>query len=132
MTVREQAIQLKLEKAKEAMTEIDFLIEKKYYNTAINRLYYSCFHATKALLLTKDLTSKTHKGVVILLHKHFVEENLFDKERANFFAKLMDERNDSDYGDFLIVSFEDVKPFILPAKEYLNYTIGLINSIQNK
>jgi uncharacterized protein (UPF0332 family) len=132
MTIREQAIQLKIEKAKEMMGEVDFLIEKKYFNTAINRLYYSCFHATKALLLTMDLTPKTHKGVVTLLHKQFVNENLFDKDKATFFSQLMEERNEDDYGDFLIISYEDIEPFIIPGKEYLNYTVSLINSIQNK
>lgn len=121
MTVRDQAIQLKLRKAIEAMNEIDFLIEKKFFNTAINRLYYGCFHATKALLLTKDLTSKTHKGVITLLGQHFVTENLFDKEKATFFSQLMDQRNDSDYGDYLILEKREIEKYIEPARQYFQY-----------
>lgn len=130
MTEREQAIQLKIEKAKKIMAEVDILLEKKLYNTTVTRLYYSCFEVTKALLLTKDLTTKTHKGIATLLHKHFVEEKLFAKDKAAFFSTLMDERNDADYGDFYIMDYEAIEPLISPAKEYLNYVVNLINSMQ--
>ncbi len=72
------AIELKLTKAKALMDEVDFQLKNEYYNTAINRLYYSCFHATKALLLTQDIVTKTHSGVSTLLHQHFVLPDLFD------------------------------------------------------
>ena len=124
MTVRDQAIQLKLKEAVAAMSEIDFLIEKKFFNTAINRLYYGCLHATKALLLTKDLTSKTHKGVITLLSQHFVNENLFTKEMATFFSQLMDERNDSDYGDYVISEKKEIEKYIEPAIRYFQYVIS--------
>jgi uncharacterized protein (UPF0332 family) len=58
MTNKDDAIRLKLKKARSFMNEVDFLVNSKFYLTAINRLYYSCFHATKALLLTKDLVQK--------------------------------------------------------------------------
>ena len=46
-----QSIQLKLRKAKALLSEADILFQNKFYSTVINRLYYSCFHATKAILL---------------------------------------------------------------------------------
>lgn len=60
MNPNQEIIQLKLAKAKQLFNEVNVLIDNSFYNTAINRLYYSCFHATKALLLTKDLIPKTH------------------------------------------------------------------------
>lgn len=50
---RQQAIQLKLLKAKSLLNEANVLFENKFYSTVINRLYYSCFHATKACCLQK-------------------------------------------------------------------------------
>jgi uncharacterized protein (UPF0332 family) len=92
MSQREQAIQLKIDKAIASMEEVDIHLKNKFYITAINRLYYGCFHITKALLLTKDLAPKTHSGTSHLLHQHFVSQKLFDKALANFFGKLMQER----------------------------------------
>jgi len=130
MTEKEEAITLKLKKADALMSEIPVLLQNKFYETAINRIYYSCFHATKALLLKKDLTTKTHSGVVSVLHEHFVQKNLFDKDQAAFFSKIMQERNEDDYSDFIVKSFDSVEFFIEPARNYLEYVKGVINQIE--
>ena len=82
MTDKELAIKLKIDKAKVLMNEVEILIENNFYNTAVSRLYYSCFHVTRALLLTKELTPKTHSGVISMLHEHFVSEGNFDEKHA--------------------------------------------------
>ncbi len=126
MSRRDEAIKIKMEKSAAFMGEVDTLLQNKFYNTLINRLYYSCFHATKALLLTKDLVSKTHSGVVSLLNQKFVFENTFDKQHAAFFKKLMEERVEDDYGDFMIANEKEVIGFIEPAKQYVEYVSKLI------
>lgn len=123
------AIELKLKKAQALIDEVDFQLENKYYNTAINRLYYGCFYATKALLLTKDLVPKTHSGVSTLLHQKFVLTGLFDATHASFFNKLMNERNDEDYSDLMITDLEEIDEFIEPAKEYFTYTTSIVRNI---
>jgi uncharacterized protein (UPF0332 family) len=86
------AIEPKLAKAKNLLAEVDVLVQHKFYMTAINRLYYRCCHVTKALLLTKDLISKSHSGTVSMLHQYFVQEGVFDFNQASFFSRLMQER----------------------------------------
>ena len=127
MTDKELAIKLKIDKAKVLMNEVEILIENNFYNTAVSRLYYSCFHATRALLLTKELTPKTHSGVISMLHKHFVSEGNFDEKHAAFFSRLMKERIEDDYNDFIIKDLEEIAAYILPAKEYLSYIISLVS-----
>ena len=126
MRRRIEAIKLKLNKAKAFLSEVNTLLENKFYRTAIHTLYYSCFHATKALLLTKDIAPKTHSGTAHLLHQHFVLPGLFDKEKASFFGRLMDKRIDSDYGDSLITESSEVEAYIEPAKEYFQYVTKLV------
>ena len=123
---KKASIKLKLQKAKLLLSEISILQQHQLNATIINRLYYSCFHATKALLLTKDLIPKTHSGVVAMLHKHFVSEGLFDIEKAAFFNRLLQERIDDDYSDLLSVDEETANEFIEPAKEYINNIEELI------
>jgi uncharacterized protein (UPF0332 family) len=108
------------------------LIEHEFYSTAINRIYYACFHATKAILLVKDIIPKTHSGVVAMLHKHFVSEELFDIEKASFFSKLMQERVDDDYSDHVIVTKQIVEEFFERAKEYVDYIQRLIEQGSNE
>lgn len=123
--VKKAAVQLKLEKAKSYYAEVEVLIEHQFYSTAINRLYYSCFHATQALLLSKDLITKTHNGVVAMLHTHFVLKSLFDPNKAAFLSELMRQRSDADYGDFIIHEKETVQQFIVGAKEYIDMLSNL-------
>jgi uncharacterized protein (UPF0332 family) len=126
------SIQLKLEKAKSLLAEIDVLTEHEFYSTAINRIYYACFHSTKALLLTKDIIPKTHNGVVAMLHKYFVLEGLFDIEKASFFSRLMQERVDDDYSDLAIISKALVEEFFILSKDYVDYIQKLIAQNANE
>jgi uncharacterized protein (UPF0332 family) len=128
MTEKELAIKLKIDKAQKLMNEVDILIQNKFYNTAVSRLYYSCYPVTRALLLTIDLTPKTHSGVISSLHKNFVSVGKFESKHASFFARLMQERIQDDYNDFIIEGLEEVEPYINPAKEYLSYVISLIQN----
>ncbi len=126
MSRRDDAIKFKMKKSAAFMMEAETLFKNKFYNTLISRLYYSCFHATKALLLTKDLVSKTHSGTVSLLNQKFVKENNFDAGQAAFFQSLMKERVQSDYDDFIIIDELRVIDFIEPSKKYVEYVYNLI------
>lgn len=126
MSRRNEAIKFKMKKSAVFMLEADTLFKNKFYNTLVSRLYYSCFHATKALLLTKDLVSKTHSGTVSLLNQKFVKENNFDSGHAAFFQNLMKKRVHSDYDDFIIIDEAQVIGFLEPSKQYVKYVSKLI------
>lgn len=126
MTQKEKAIQLKLNKAQALLGEVDILLQNQLFGTAINRLYYSCYHITKALLLTKDLVPKTHSGVATMLNQFFVLPGFFEQSQAAFFSRLMHERIDDDYNDFLITEYDEIKDFIEPAKAYFEYVKQLL------
>jgi|ERR1051326_1893397 uncharacterized protein (UPF0332 family) len=122
----QQAIELKLRKAKALLSEANVLFENKFYATVINRLYYGCFHATKALLLTKDLIPKTHSGVITLLHQHFVQTGKFDFGQASFYSRLMQQRIEEDYSDNITEDEETTDELIAPAQDYVSYIEKLI------
>jgi len=54
-------------KLKSARTELD----EKLYEEAVGAAYYAMFHAAKAVLLSKGISPKTHKGVITELSKEF-------------------------------------------------------------
>lgn len=126
---KRNAILLKLKKANVFLNEADILFQNKFYATVINRLYYSCFHATKALLLTEDIIPKTHSGVINQLHLHFVQTKRFDMQQASFFSRLMQERVEDDYSDIIEEDAENTKEFIEPAKKYVAYLEMLVSNI---
>ena len=61
-------ITYRLEQARESLEEAGILLEHEYGNTFVNRLYYACFYAVSALLLTRGLSSAKHSGIRSLFH----------------------------------------------------------------
>ena len=126
MSRKQASIQLKLAKAKSLLDEVPVLLAHQFYNTAVNRAYYACFHATKALLLTKDVSPKTHSGVVHQLHLHFVKNGLFHADQAAFFSNIMHERIEDDYNDEAFTNPDAVQKFVESATAYVTYIETLI------
>ena len=52
----------RLQRAKETIHEVEVLIENKFFNTAINRMYYACFYAVGALLVKHGIETSSHSG----------------------------------------------------------------------
>ena len=59
---KDEYIKYRFQRAEESLDDALILIENKKWNTAINRLYYSCFYAVIALLLNNDIETRTHDG----------------------------------------------------------------------
>ena len=58
-------VQYRLDRAHEALAEASLLLDSGHANTGVNRLYYACFYAVSALLLTKGLTATSHSGLSV-------------------------------------------------------------------
>lgn len=56
----------RLNSAKSLLDEIKDHIERGYYNTAMNRMYYACFYAVSGLLLQSEIDGvKSHEEVYV-------------------------------------------------------------------
>jgi hypothetical protein len=82
----------RLNRADESLEEALILLERDHINTFVNRLYYACFYAVTALLLSKVLSSSKHSGVRALFHQNFVKNGLINKEMGKYYDKLFDTR----------------------------------------
>ena len=122
-----EAMRFHLSKAFQLMDDVEVLMQNGRYTSIISRLYYACFHAASALLLTHVLTSKTHKGLHVLLHQHLVLSGILARSQAKFFARLFEERMEDDYGDFYIADKDDVASYIDPAKGFISNIENIIN-----
>lgn len=49
----------RLNSAKSLLDEIKDHIERGYYNTAMNRMYYACFYAVSGLLLQSEIDAES-------------------------------------------------------------------------
>jgi uncharacterized protein (UPF0332 family) len=124
---RKKLVQYKILKARETFNEVQILIENKLWNTAINRLYYSCFYAVISLLVDKEIYTQTHAGVRQMFGFHFIKSGIISKEQGQFFTDIFDMRQTGDYDDYIEFEKEDVLDLIEPANNLISRIEQLIN-----
>lgn len=97
---RKNLIDYRLSRAIETIEEAQYNADGKYYNTAVNRLYYAAYYAASALMLANGLSATSHAGIKTMLSLHFVRKGLLDVEYGRTFLTLFENRQSGDYEDF--------------------------------
>ncbi|MBS3967993.1 MAG: HEPN domain-containing protein [Truepera sp.] len=116
----------RLDRANESIREADLLLEAGYANAGVNRLFYACFYAVSALLLTKGHSSPKHSGVRALFHQKIVKPGLVEVAMGHLYDRLFDSRQKSDYVDLVKFDLADVKPWVAEVKAFVGKIEGLI------
>ncbi|MBU0488405.1 MAG: HEPN domain-containing protein [Bacteroidetes bacterium] len=116
---RMELVKYRIAKSKETYKEVAILVENKLYNTAVNRLYYACYYAVIALLISKEISATTHAGVRSMFGLHFVKSGIVEKNLGKFFSDIFDMRQTGDYEDFIEFTQEDVLDLLEPAEKLI-------------
>jgi uncharacterized protein (UPF0332 family) len=125
-------VNYRLQRAKETLKEAETMIEKGFYNAAVNRYYYACYYAVIALLLKNDIMPQTHQGVKQMFALHFIRTGIIDNKYSQFYSQLFNDRISGDYDDFLLYNYDKVSPLGLKAEDFiLTIEKELINFINS-
>jgi uncharacterized protein (UPF0332 family) len=116
-------INYRFNRAKETLLETETLVEKGFYNAAVNRLYYACYYAVIALLVKHQITANTHAGVKQMLGSHFVVTGKLTAKYGRFYSQLFNDRITGDYDDFITYDQEMIDQLFPNANEFI-YAIG--------
>lgn len=124
---RTAIISYRMTKARDTLTEAKGIASLKFWNAVANRLYYSCYYATGALLIANNFTAQTHSGVIHLLGLHFIKTGRISKEAGKLYSRLYELRQSGDYDDMFYLEEEDVKPLIDRVEWYVDELKKIIN-----
>ena len=113
-------IKLYISHAKAAFKDAQILANNRRWSGCANHLYYACFHCITGLLYKYKINPKTHKGLDMQFHLHFIKTGKMPKEYGDLFADLMRMRNDSDYGEWQDLTEKNVKPLIPMVKKFIS------------
>lgn len=58
---RKDIVRYRMENAQKMMTEVKSHIDNGFYNTAANRMYYACYYAASALLISDGVVTNPTK-----------------------------------------------------------------------
>jgi len=117
--MKNDVIQYRRERAKETLAEASILIANNKLLAAVNRIYYAVFYEVSALLLIEDIVSAKHSGVRGYFNKHFIKTGLIAKEYGDFYNKIFEFRQKSDYEDFVEFEEERVKDWFLKGEDFI-------------
>jgi uncharacterized protein (UPF0332 family) len=126
-SIKQDYINYRINSAKETLEAARLLAENKHWNSAINRLYYSCFYIISALLYTYDINANSHAGLKHQFTLHFIKSGLIDKELGRVFVELFDWRQKGYYGDFYDFDKEKTMPLFNPVETLISTIESLIS-----
>ena len=105
-----------------ALEELDIaslLVERQHYRTSISRSYYSMYYAAQALLLSQNIDTSTHKGLIRLFSLHFVKTGQFSPEWSNTLKTAYDLRQLSDYDTDFTGTLADADMMLEKANTFI-------------
>ena len=115
-----------IEKAKKFMKSAKLLLDVDDFDSSASRIYYAMHYMVEALLLTKNLRIKSHRGLISIFGKEFIKTKILPKEVGRQLKDAFDKRQIGDYEISVNINKEDVEKlleigqdFIEKLKEYL-------------
>lgn len=116
---RDALIQYRLQRAKDTLSESEKIIELGFTNSSVNRLYYACYYAIVALLISEGIQTHTHVGTKQMFSLHFIRNNRISKESGRFYSQLFNERITGDYDDFISYDLQTVNELFEKSKKLI-------------
>ncbi|HNW52437.1 MAG TPA: HEPN domain-containing protein [Prolixibacteraceae bacterium] len=120
-------IQLRLKQAREAIADVDFLIQNDRMILAINRIYYGMFYSLLALAIQYDFKTSKHAQLIGWFNKEFVKNKKIEPRFSKMVQSAFNARSDGDYGVFsefskeeVLIRFEEMKEFIVEIENYIS------------
>lgn len=124
---RTEYVKYRIESAYETFDAAKVLAEHEYWNSAVNRLYYSVFYAVNALLVMNEIQTKSHSATKSQFSLYFVKTGKFDKKYGRLLSELFDWRQKGDYGNIFEYDYDSVQPLFQPVNEMIKLIEEEIN-----
>jgi uncharacterized protein (UPF0332 family) len=112
-------IEYRITRARETLNEAELMLSNAYLHGAVNRLYYACFYAVSALLLTRGQSSSKHAGVKAIFDREWVNSGQIPLESGRFYRRLFEWRQRGDYDDLTAFDVGEVAKALEDAKLFV-------------
>lgn len=127
---RKEYVRYRLESAYTTFEAARVLAENGFWNSAVNRLYYSLYYAVNAILVLHSIQTKSHSGTKSKFSEHFIKTGKFDKKYGRLLSELYDWRQRGDYQNIFEYNRESVMPLFEPVREMIKLIEDEINKTQ--
>ena len=109
-----------IHKGEEFFQDAEYLFEGQRYEATVNRCYYAMFTSVQALLITKNMFSKTHQGLQVKFNELFIKTEVLPVELGRMLSETFEKRQFGDYDVDASISQQDAKKVLDNARQFLD------------
>jgi uncharacterized protein (UPF0332 family) len=120
-----------IERANKYIKSAEVLIAQEDYESSVSRTYYAMFYSAEAILLTKDLSFSSHKGVISGFGEHFVKTGIFPREMGRELNRAFEKRQVGDYGHTFVISREEAEQVLAKGRVFIEEIVRKLKT-ENK
>ena len=107
------------QKAKQALSDAELLLENGSVEATINRGYYSVFQAARAALLIEQESPATHSGVIRRFGYHFIRTAQVSDDVGDILTTAQSMRGRADYEAVTDLDQEDAENLVEDARRFI-------------
>lgn len=109
-----------IEKAQRYLRSSEILLKDGDAESSVSRTYYAMFYAVEAVLLTKDFSFSSHKGVISAFGEHFIKTGVFPREMGRELNRAFEKRQIGDYEYTFVIPEDEAEQMLRSGKEFVN------------
>lgn len=108
-----------VKKARKYLKSAELLLRNGDYESSVSRTYYAMFYSAQAMLLTRNLSFSSHKGVISAFGEYFVKTGIFPREMGREFNRAFEKRQLGDYEYTTVISHEEAKKMLANGRKFV-------------
>ncbi len=112
-----------IERAKKYLNSSRILLEEDDYESSVSRAYYAMFYTAEAVLLTKNLSFSSHKGVISAFGEHFVKTGIFPRDMGRELTRAFEKRQLGDYEYTFVITEDEAEEVLDKSKDFVEEII---------
>ena len=108
-----------IERADKYLKSSEMLLEEGDYESSVSRTYYAMFYAAEAVLLIKNLSFSSHRGLISAFGEHFIKTDIFPRDLGKEFNRAFEKRQLGDYEYTCVISKEEAREILEKGKDFV-------------
>ena len=109
-----------IKRSERYLRSAELLLKEGDCESSVSRTYYAMFYSVQAILLTKNLSFSSHKGVISAFGEYFIKTGMFSKEMGRELNRAFEKRQISDYEYTFVISQREAEDLLKSGKEFVN------------
>lgn len=108
-----------IEKAKKFMKSAKLLLDVDDFDSSASRIYYAMHYMVEALLLTKNLRIKSHRGLISIFGRELIKTKILPKEVGRQLKDAFDKRQIGDYEISVKINKKDIEELLKIGQRFI-------------